>query len=51
MEATDGMLRVDERYDNDNPADGIDSSDPWRTLESSTHGPGLKKNGDSHLFP
>jgi hypothetical protein len=38
------LLRVDERYDNDNPADGIDSSDPWRTLESSTHGPGLIGN-------
>ncbi len=34
------LMRVDERYDNDTPADGIDSSDPWRTLEVSTHRPG-----------
>ncbi|NUN96839.1 MAG: hypothetical protein HUU16_11760, partial [Candidatus Omnitrophica bacterium] len=36
------LLRVDERYDTAGGA--IDANDPWRTLEVSTHSPGLVGN-------
>jgi len=38
------LLRVDEKCDDDNPTNGIDSGDPWRTLEVSTHRPGMLGN-------
>jgi len=34
------LLRIDERYDDDDPADGIDEDDPWRVLNVFVHGPG-----------
>ena len=36
------LLRVDEKYDTSGGS--IDSNDPWRTLEVSTHRPGLLGN-------
>jgi hypothetical protein len=43
---TDGLLtyRVDERYDDDNPVDGIDATDPWRLRERRVYGPGAASN-------
>jgi len=38
------LLRVDERYDNDVPTNGIDDQDPWRKKEVSTHKPGSLGN-------
>jgi len=34
------LLRIDERWDDDNPADGIDSDDPWRPMNLYVHSPG-----------
>ena len=34
------LLRIDERYDDDTPVDGIDSEDPWRVINTYVHAPG-----------
>ncbi len=34
------LLRIDERYDGDLPADGIDENDPWRPMNVFVHAPG-----------
>jgi len=34
------LLRIDERYDGDDPPDGLDENDPWRPLNVFIHGPG-----------
>lgn len=31
------LLRVDDRYDDDVPTNGIDDQDPWRVIEVNTH--------------
>ena len=34
------LLRIDEKYDGDDPPDGLDENDPWRPLNVFIHGPG-----------